>query len=128
MDDKFLLSMIGKLEGYKTRLKELHWSSPSHSIHVIIDDFSSELAEFEDALAENSMALLDFIYPGELTPELPKEKEFGEVLESIRGFLGTIKKVCGDDMMWSGVINLVDDFWTTTNKFIYLLKICKHKA
>ena len=128
MDKKFLLSVIGRIEGYKTRLKELHWSSPSHSIHVVIDDFSSEIAEFEDALAENSMALLGFIYPGELNPELPGEKEFEALLESVRGLLGAIKKECGEDMMWSGVINLVDDFWTTTNRFVYLSKICKREA
>ena len=128
MDKKFLVSVINKLEGHKTRLKELHWSSPSHSIHVVIDDFSSEIAEFEDAFAENSMALLGFIGPGELSPILPGEKEFEEDLEAIRGLLGSIKKECGDEMMWSGVVNLVDDFWTTVNKYIYLSKICKHEA
>ena len=71
-----LVEVLGKIEGHKTRLKELHWSSPSRSMHVIIDDFSSELAEFEDALAENSIALLDFVYTGDLSPKLPEETDF----------------------------------------------------
>ena len=90
-----LVEVLGKIEGHKTRLKELHWSSPSRSMHVIIDDFSSELAEFEDALAENSIALLDFVYPGDLSPELPEETDFESDLEAIRE----------DLEMWKNEIN-----------------------
>ena len=27
--------------------------------------------------------------------------------------------------MWTGIINIVDDFYTTVNKYIYLVKIIK---
>lgn len=122
-----LVEVINKIEGHKTRLKELHWSSPSHSFHIIIDEFSGELAEFEDALAENSIALLDFVYPGDLNPELPKEKDFESDLEAIRALLSSLKSEC-EDKCWSGVINLIDDFWTTVNRYIYLAKISSHQA
>ena len=29
---------------------------------------------------------------------------------------------------WTGIINRVDDFFETLNKYIYLIKICKHSA
>lgn len=122
-----LVDVLNKLEGHKTRLKELHWSSPSRSFHVIIDEFSSEIAEFEDALAENSIALLDFVFPGDLNPVLPQEKDFESELEAIRAILSGIKADCSETY-WSGVVNLVDDFWTTVNKYIYLAKITSHQA
>ena len=122
-----LVVVLGKIEGHKTRLKELHWSSPSRSMHVIIDDFSSELAEFEDALVVNSIALLDFVYPGDLSPKLPEETDFESDLEAIRAILAGLKADC-EETYWSGVINLVDDFWTTVNKYIYLAKITTHQA
>lgn len=122
-----LVDVLNKLEGHKTRLKELHWSSPSRSFHVIIDEFSSEIAEFEDALAENSIALLDFVFPGDLNPVLPQEKDFESELEAIRAILSGIKADCNENY-WSGVVNLVDDFWTTVNKYIYLAKITSHQA
>jgi len=122
-----LIEVINKLEGHKTRLKELHWSSPSHSFHIIIDEFSDSIAEFEDNLVENSIALLDFVYPGELNPVLPDEKDFETQLEAIRGILSYLKTEC-DDKFWSGVINLVDDFWTTVNRYVYLAKISSHQA
>ena len=122
-----LLDIINKLEGHKTRLKELHWSSPSHSFHIIIDEFSDHISEFEDNFVENSIALLDFVYPGELNPVLPEETDFESELEAIRGILSSIKTEC-EDKLWSGVINLVDDFWTTVNRYIYLAKISSHQA
>ena len=83
--------------------------------------------EFEDALAENSIALLDFVYPGDLSPELPEETDFESDLEAIRAILTGLKADC-EETYWSGVINLVDDFWTTVNKYIYLAKITTHQA
>jgi len=122
-----LVEVLNKIEGHKTRLKELHWSSPSHSFHIIIDEFSSELADFEDGLAENSIALLDFVRPGDLNPILPKETDFESDLEAIRALLAGIKSDC-EETFWSGVINLVDDFWTVVNRYIYLAKISSHQA
>ena len=127
MDKEKLIEIINKLEGHKTRLKELHWSAPSHSIHVITDEFSDELSKFEDDLTENAIALLDFVYPGDLNPVLPEEKDFEKQLEAIRGILSLIKSEC-EDKFWSGIINLVDDFWTTVNRYIYLAKISTHQA
>ena len=126
-DKEKLVEVLNKIEGHKTRLKELHWSSPSHSFHIIIDEFSAALAEFEDGLAENSIALLDFVRPGDLNPVLPEETDFESDLEAIRAILSGIKADC-EDTYWSGVINLVDDFWTTVNRYIYLAKISSHQA
>ena len=127
MDKKYFINVINKLEGYKTRLKELHWSSPSRSFHVIIDEFSEEIANFEDAFVENSITLVGFVYAGDLNPILPKEMDFETNLGAIRGLLSSIKDEC-TDQMWSGVINLVDDFWSVVGKYIYLAKITNHEA
>ena len=127
MDKEYLISVIGRLEGYKTRLKELHWSSPSHSIHIITDEFSEELGKFEDDLAENAIALLGFVYPGDLKPVLPEETEFEAFLVSLRGLISGVKSE-SEDQMWSGLVNIIDDFWSTLNRYIYLAKISKHEA
>ena len=62
--------------------------------------------------------LLDFVYPGDLSPELPEETDFESDLEAIRAILTGLKADC-EETYWSGVINLVDDFWTTV-KQVYL--------
>lgn len=128
MNKEFFIDLANKLEGYKTRLKELHWASPSHSLHVITDDFSEELGNFEDALIENAIAITDFIFPGELNPILPEAKDFITYLEDLRGVLVSIKREAGDSIMYSGIINRVDDFFEVVNKYIYLAKLTRHDA
>lgn len=128
MTNKFMLEVENKLHGFHTRLKELHYSSPSFNIHKLTDSFDEELQEFDDAIMENSQALWGFIYPGDLDPELPDAMNFSDLLIDIRGLLIGIKKEAGDDLMWSGIINRVDDFIETVNSYIYQLKIATGEA
>lgn len=123
MTNEFLMNLENRLQGCGTRLKELHWNTPSLSIHKLIDEFTSDFREFEDNLMENSQAIFGFIEIGSLNPVLPEAKTFLELLEDIRGMLVNIKKEAKDSMMWSGIINIVDDFFSTVNKYIYLIKI-----
>lgn len=128
MDRDYFINLANILEGYKTRLKELHWSAPSHSIHLITDEFSSELDKFEDGIMENAIVSIDFIYPGDLNPKLPTVENFETLLEDLRGVLADIKRKAGDSIMWTGIINQVDDFFQTINKYIYLVRVCQHEA
>ena len=36
---EFFINFINKLEGYKTKCKNLHWAAPKKNIHVYLDDF-----------------------------------------------------------------------------------------
>ncbi|MBP3732299.1 MAG: hypothetical protein J6I84_03555 [Bacilli bacterium] len=119
MDKQKLIEVVGKLEGYKTRLKELHWSAPSHSMHIITDEFSDELGKFEDDMTENAMAILGLIEVGNIQGVLPEATNFGEFLTQLRGLLSGIKEET-EDQMWSGLVNIVDDFWSTVNRYVYL--------
>lgn len=125
MTNEFLLNLENKLQGCGTRLKELHWDASSLSMHKLVDEFTTEFREFEDNLMENAQALFGFIEIGSLNPILPEAKTFLELLEDVRGMLVNIKKEAKDSLMWSGIINIVDDFFTTTNKYIYLTNITK---
>ncbi len=125
MSNEFLLNLENKLQGCGTRLKELHWDASSLSMHKLVDDFTADFREFEDNLMENAQALFGFIEVGSLNPVLPEAKNFLELLEDVRGMLVNIKKEAKDSLMWSGIINIVDDFFATTNKYIYLTNIVK---
>lgn len=128
MNNEFILNLENQFHGIHTRLKELHYSAPTMSIHKLVDEFDEEFQEFDDAIMENSQALWGFIHPGDLNPILPEATEFEDLLTDIRGILVSIKKEANDDLMWTGIINRVDDFFETLNKYIYLIKICKHSA
>lgn len=123
MTNEFILTLENQLRGIGTRMKELHFSAPNITIHKLIDDYNEEFNEFEDEIMENAQALWGTIKPGDLDPVLPEDTEFSKLLETIRGLLAGIKKEAGDNRMWTGIINIVDDFWATTNKYVYLINI-----
>lgn len=129
MKNNFILDLENKFHGIHTRLKELHFSAPTLSLHKLIDDFDSDFMEFDDAVMENSQALWGFIKPGMLNPVLPDSMDFLELLAELRGLLVMIKKEAKDnEMLWAGIINRVDDFIETVNKYIYLTNIALHKT
>ena len=124
MDNKFILNLENKIHGVHTRLKELHFSAPCISLHKLIDDFDKEFLEFDDAVMENAQALWGFIKVGDIKPVLPESTEFLELLGEIKGMLVSIKREASDnEILWSGILNRVDDFMETVNKYIYLTQI-----
>ena len=120
-----VIELINKIEGFQTRLKELHWNTGPISIHKLIDEFQDELGEFEDSVVENAVPFVGFFEIGTLNPTLPEESNFSDVLEGIRGLVISYKREIGDSLMWSGSVNIIDDFLSTINRFIYLVKIEK---
>lgn len=125
MTNEFIINLENQLRGMSTRLKELHFSASSITIHKLIDEFDSEFLSFEDEIMENAQALWGTIKPGDLEPILPESMEFPELLEEIRGILAGIKKESENNMMWTGIINVVDGFWATVNKYVYLIGLEK---
>jgi hypothetical protein len=124
MKNDYILSLEGKLHGYHTRLKELHFSAPNYSLHKIIDDFDEALLAFDDEIMEDAQSLFGIIEVGQINPVLPEETEIESLLQSIRGTLADIKgKLKGN--LYTGIINEIDDFWHTVNKTIYLVQIAK---
>lgn len=124
MKNDYFLSLEGKLHGYHTRLKELHFSAPSYELHKIIDEFDEALLTFDDEIMEDAQSLFEIIEPGQINPVLPEEKEIESLLQAIRGILADMKgKLKGN--MYTGILNEVDDFWHTINKTIYLVQVAK---
>ena len=118
-----MISLENKLHGFHTRTKELHFSASSYSLHSVIDEFDESLLKFEDEVMENMQALFEVIKPGELNPELPGALDFKTLLEDLRGVLVNIKKELDNGMMYTGIINIIDDFFANVNKYIYLVNI-----
>lgn len=124
MTNDYLVSVENRLHGYHTRLKELHYSAPSHSIHIIIDEFDKALQEFDDRIMEDAQSIFGFIQPGTVNPILPQEMEIEELLRSIRAMLAEMKNEL-TEKLYTGILNTVDDFWSEVNRTIYLIMIAK---
>lgn len=125
MKNEYLLSIENRLHGYHTRLKELHFSAPSYSLHKIIDEFDEKLQEFDDTIMEDAQSIFGVIQPGMIQPVLPEETEIESLLRCIRGMLAEMKDNL-QEKLYTGILNTVDEFWATINKTIYLVRISKN--
>jgi hypothetical protein len=94
-------------------------------IHKLTDEFIGELLDFEDGIMENLQPMpgVGFVAVGDLHPIVPDESTFKDVLTLVRGIVADLKKQAGDAVMYSGIVSIVDDFFATINKYIYLVKI-----
>ena len=119
-----MLSLEGKLLGFHTRLKELHFSADCMDIHKLTDEFDSALLGFDDAIMENLQPLPNFgvIGVGDINPEIPEAAEFKDLLLNVRGVLADFKKQA-TEVMFSGATSIVDEFFAIVNKYIYLVNI-----
>lgn len=124
MKNEYLVSIENRLHGYHTRLKELHFSAPNYSLHKIIDEFDESLLKFDDTIMEDAQSVFGFIEPGTLSPVLPEETEIESLLRGLRAMLAEMKDKL-QEKLYTGIINSVDEFWSTLNKTIYLVMIAK---
>ena len=60
---EFFINFINKLEGWKTKCKNLHWAAPKKNIHVYLDEFLDILSDYQDSLAEEFQGLLGHMQP-----------------------------------------------------------------
>ena len=118
------LNFICKLEGYKTLLKNIHWSAPQLTYHREIDDLLDEVIEFQDIVAEESMGYMGEQFKmGDLKGVMDSLKDPLEILKAIHtdtmSFYSSIKS---DDSL-IGVVNAVNDFQQGLLKFLYLFPL-----
>lgn len=120
-NNTFFMSILSKIEGYKTSLKEAHWAT-SGILHIRIDELLSEVGEFQDELAEALMGIEGIMRVGTLKGTSCEVTTALEVIELLKKDLTSIKSTYAHNMEYAGVITSVDGFWLTLNKYTYLLK------
>ena len=71
---------------------------------------------------EDAQAIFGRIEVGMIQPVLPKSTSFKDLLIEIRADLVKTKDTL-TEKMYTGIINVIDDFFHTVNKNIYLIDI-----
>lgn len=118
-----IINYINKLQGYKTAIKNLHWSSKHMSEHKLLDDIADSVANNQDEIAEMCQGLYGKIKLNELKPKryniTNSKKMLLDMLRDTKSFYSSIK---GRDL--SGVRSVVETFIGEINKFVYLMEMC----
>lgn len=124
---EFFTEFLNKLEGWKTKCKNLHWSAPKRNIHIYLDEFLDILNDYQDGLAEGIMGIL-----GKLQPNVIKSIE-SNTLNAI-DFINEIQQLTLEfynkipqDAIYKGVISECETFIQNINKYKYLFGLCDIK-
>lgn len=122
------IDFLNKLEGWKTKCKNLHWSAPKKNIHVYLDDFLDILSDYQDGLAEGYMGIA-----GKLQPNVLKGTQ-SNVLNAF-DFIALVKNNTLEfynkipkDVLYKGIASECETFIQNINKYDYLFHLCDIKT
>ena len=124
---EFFISFLNKLEGWKTKCKNLHWAAPKKNIHIYLDEFLDVLSDYQDSLAEGYMGILGQMQPnvikGFLSNTLNAIDFINEVKSSTLVFYENIPK----ETIYKGIASECETFIQNINKYKYLFDLCDVK-
>lgn len=121
---QLFIGFINRLEGWKTKCKNLHWSAPKKNIHVYLDEFLSVLSDYQDGLAEGYQGILGKMQPNAVKG-IPSETlnaiDFiAEVRKETISFYDRLPK----ETIYKGITSECETFIQNINKFKYLFDLC----
>lgn len=121
---EFFINFINKLEGWKTKCKNLHWAAPKKNIHVYLDDFLGIISDYQDSLAEGYMGILGKMPPnvvkGIASDSLNAMDFIAEVRKGTLEFYDRIPK----ETIYKGITSECETFIQSINKYTYLFSLC----
>lgn len=121
-DHQFNLSYLNRLEGYKTKLKEMHWitAKTDKVLHEFVSEVAGVVDGYQDAIAENLQSFQGVIRVGTLNPTPCTACCVYDLLQNwltdIKAFEGLYK----NNMDYIGAININEGAATDCMRLIYL--------
>ena len=121
--ESLFLNFINKLEGWKTKCKNLHWAAPKKNILEYLDDFLGLLSDYQDGLAEGYMGILGKMQPnaikGIASDTLNAMDLLNEVIENTVKFYENIP----EGTIYKGITSECETFIQNLNKYKYLFSL-----
>jgi hypothetical protein len=123
-DKSIFLGFIDKLEGYKSKCKNLHWAAPKKNIHTYLDDFLEIISDYQDTLAEGYMGILGKMGPSDVSAVPCDANDALSFIEHLsddtKEFYGTIP----GGTEFKGLTSETEVFIQNINKYKYLFRLC----
>ena len=125
--EQFFINFINKLEGFKTKCKNLHWSAPKKNIHVYLDDFLSVISDYQDSIAEDYQGIL-----GHMAPNAIKgiSCDCLNAIDFIKGVMIKTEEFYNkipQDTCYAGIKSETETFIHNIYKFKYLFELCDYR-
>lgn len=125
-EDMFI-QFINRLEGWKTKCKNLHWAAPKKNIHIYLDEFLDVLSDYQDSLAEEYQGLTSHFQPNMLKG-IPSDtlNAMDLILEIKKGTIEFYDKL-PQEHCYAGIRSECETFIHNVLKYKYLFELCDNR-
>ena len=124
MSVDIFIQFLNKLEGWKTKCKNLHWSAPKKNIHVYLDEFLSVLSDYQDSLAEEYQGIERRIQPNEIKGNSGSATNALDFICEVRDETINFYNSLPQEPLYKGIISECKTFIHNINKYKYLFGLC----
>jgi hypothetical protein len=114
------IRLIAQMDGFRTRLEEIHWATKSMSTHKLVDDIQDALKKHQDSIAEDLQGEFGDIEVGTIRPLLPVSEELVPLLKEMKYELVVLPLNCIEGDLFTGLKSELEGFYHKLNVFIYL--------
>ncbi len=121
----FVIEYLNTLEGFKTKIKNLHWSAVNLSIHEQLDALLDEVNSFQDNIAEEYMGIKGQVGPNDLTGTIYNYTDPILMLEELKNKTISFHSKLKLDPQYVGIQSETETFIHCLNQRLYLFRICK---
>lgn len=121
----FFIRFLGVLEGYKTKIKNLHWAAFAYNIHTQLDEVLNIVSDYQDLVAEASMGIHGQMGPSDLIAITTNEVDPLAMLKNLQGKTKEFYLALGDNVNYAGIKSETETFLVNLDKYAYLFRLCK---
>lgn len=121
---EFFIGFLNKLEGWKTKCKNLHWAAPKKNIHVYLDEFLDILSDYQDSLAEGYMGISGKMQPNVIKGTPSDALNAMDFIDEIRGATVAFYDKIPQETVYKGITSECETFVQNINKYKYLFGLC----
>lgn len=118
------ISFLNKLEGWKTKCKNLHWAAPKKNIHVYLDEFLDILGDYQDGLAEGYMGILGKMQPNVIKGIPSDTLNAMDFIEEVKIDTLSFYDKIPQETVYKGITSECETFIQNINKYKYLFGLC----
>ena len=120
---QFFINFINKLEGFKTKCKNLHWSAPKKNIHVYLDEFLGILSDYQDSVAEDYQGILGHMQPNVIEGIKSQSLNAIDFINEVKIATETFYNSIPSDTCYVGIKSETETFIHNIFKYKYLFEL-----
>lgn len=119
------IPFLNTLEGFKTKIKNLHWAASAMNIHVRLDELLDIVSDFQDSIAEEAMGIYGQMEANVITGTPCDCLDPLIMLMALKAKTKAFYTSLQDKVEYVGIKSETEAFIHNLNKYLYLFRLCK---